>query len=49
MMPALPARYSGGNQSVAAFFWDINRITSDEAQKVEDGKYATNTYLKLVK
>ena len=44
-----PSQVQQWQSSVAAFFRDINRITSDEAKKVEDGKYATNTYLKLVK
>lgn len=44
-----PSQVQRWQSSVAAFFRDINRITPDEAQKVEDGKYATNTYLKLVK
>ena len=44
-----PSQVQQWQSSVAAFFRDINRITSDEAKKGEDGKYATNTYLKLVK
>lgn len=34
---------------IAEFFTTVGRITPEEAKKVQDGKYATNKFLKMVK
>lgn len=34
---------------IANFFTTVGRITPEEAKKVQDGKYATNKFLKMVK
>lgn len=44
-----PSQAQQWQGAIAGFFASVGRITADDAKKVQDGKYATDKYLKLVK
>ena len=44
-----PSQVQKWQADITAFFRAVNRITDEEAKKVEGGKYVTDTYLNLVK